>query len=184
MLEYIASRDEMGDLLNWLGLRGIGAEIGVFKGHNAASILSQWKGQKLLLIDPYNISKCGKYYDSSIKRHNQTKVRQEAHKRLERFTKVDRCEFWRMTSDEAAEKLRAGGIGLDFAYIDANHHNPQIRRDLDNYWPLVVDGGLFCGHDYCTSRFDVKAEVDLFLKTHEYREFYKSRACSSWWILK
>ena len=34
-------------------------------------------------------------------------------------------------------------------YIDGNHSYEQVISDIKNYWPLIVNDGYLCGHDYC-----------------------------------
>lgn len=178
------SREELGDYLNYLGLTGLGAEIGVAYGHNAEGILSKWKGYGLFLIDPYDLSKCGQYIDGSSV-IDFDKCLMYCRNSLKRFD--FRIIHIRETSDNAYKILE--GIQLDFVYLDGNHHNPQISIDLDNYWKLVKPGGLLCGHDYynlytADYRCEVKNSVDRFLFTHQYKEFFTTPECSSWYILK
>jgi len=54
-------------------------------------------------------------------------------------------------SGEAAEILRKDGIMADCVFIDANHTYEGVKRDIENYLPLVKPGGILCGHDYCNA---------------------------------
>ena len=178
------SRKELGIYLNHLGLIGLGAEVGVAFGENALDILSTWGGFGLILIDPYDLNKCGEYVDCT----RQTDFNEcllYCRNKLKIFE--FRTIHIRENSDTAYERLK--GMQLDFVYIDGNHHNPQVSRDLENYWNLVKPGGLFCGHDYYDRdtpeyKCEVKSSVDKFISEHEHKEFFVTEACSSWWILK
>jgi hypothetical protein len=33
-------------------------------------------------------------------------------------------------------------------YIDGNHQEKFVTEDIDNYWPLLSNGGVIGGHDY------------------------------------
>jgi predicted O-methyltransferase YrrM len=50
------------------------------------------------------------------------------------------------TSDDAVEKLQ--GSKYDFIYIDGLHTYEGVKTDIQNYLPLVKDGGVIGGHDY------------------------------------
>ena len=50
----------------------------------------------------------------------------------------------RMTSPEAAR----GHGPVDWVYIDGSHDYPNVKADLDAWWPLLREGGLFLGDDF------------------------------------
>lgn len=180
----ITNRNQLGTLLNKLNLTGIGAEIGVAYGHNSKDILDKWNGFGLFLIDPYQLDKCGEYIDGSSKIDFDKAL---LYCRNELKNHVFRTIHIRETSDFAYELLK--GVSLDFVYIDGNHHNPQVTKDINNYWNLVRPGGILCGHDYYDLdtdyyRCDVKSSVDKFLTQIVYKEFFTTPECSSWYILK
>jgi SAM-dependent methyltransferase len=111
-----------------------------------------------------------------------------ARDRLKRFE--DRADFVRLTSDEAADTIAPES--LDFIYLDGNHHNPQFRRDLENWWPLLKPGGLFGGHDYYDRdipvfRCEVRTTVIRWAcenKLYPFKTTTSDPNDQSWWILK
>ena len=50
------------------------------------------------------------------------------------------------TSDNAVNELI--GKEFDFIYIDGIHTYDQVKKDIENYLPLVKKGGVIGGHDY------------------------------------
>lgn len=54
----------------------------------------------------------------------------------------------RMTSKNAANFLKSKGIQADIIFVDGGHEKPEVIEDIDNWTPLVKDGGILCGHDY------------------------------------
>lgn len=178
----LKNRSEFGKLLNELGLLGWGIEVGVAYGENAKAILDEWKGEGMNLIDPYKQWGKDEYVDGSRDLNwegclNYAKNLLEDHK--------DRIMWVRETSDDAYQMFHGG---YDFVYIDGNHHQPQIGRDLENYWNLVREGGIFCGHDYYDLdtpeyRCDVKSAVDDFVAKRGL-ELTVTEECLSWWIQK
>ena len=178
------SRKELGNYLNHLGLTGLGVEVGVAYGENSFDILSTWKGYGLFLIDPYDVSKCDTYIDTSNK-IDFDKCLIYCRDKLRKFDL--RTIHIRDTSDNAVQYLK--GMQLDFVYLDGNHHNPQITRDLENYWQLIKPGGLLCGHDYYNLdtpeyKCEVQSSVDQFLAKTPHKDFFVTSECTSWYLLK
>lgn len=57
------------------------------------------------------------------------------------------------TAGDAAEQLRLMKVKADLIYIDANHEERDVWRDLQSYWPLVRNGGVLFGDDYDPDHF-------------------------------
>lgn len=51
----------------------------------------------------------------------------------------------RMSTDDAAALVPDGS--LDFVFIDADHSEESVKRDIANWAPKVRKGGLLSGHD-------------------------------------
>ena len=65
------------------------------------------------------------------------------------------AELMSMTSDEAAA-LVAGPIA--FLHIDADHRLEAVRRDIANWTPKVMLGGIVAFHDYGRNRDDIQVK--------------------------
>ena len=63
-------------------------------------------------------------------------------------------------SDEAKDKIRDSSI--DLLFIDGDHGYPQVKKDLENYWPKVKAGGVLLGHDYQAPHPGVIRAADEF----------------------
>jgi methyltransferase family protein len=163
-LDRIPSREELPALLNARGLTGIGAEVGVRRGTYSHLLLWNWKGEKLISIDPWLEDAPGAYVDkSNVSQGEHERLYEDTKQRLAPFG--PRSEIWRLTSVRAAERLDDGSI--DFVYIDARHDYDSVLEDLRAWFPKVRGGGILSGHDYVTGcfpqgEFGVSAAVDQF----------------------
>lgn len=50
-------------------------------------------------------------------------------------------------ADPAVIQQAAEQGPYDLVFVDADHSYEAGRRDFDNYWPLVADGGMYALHD-------------------------------------
>ena len=162
----------------------VGAELGVFEGKNAKSMLRQLNIQRLYLVDPYE--PYSEYHDLVVDRLRAAHT--AAQKRLVSF--ADRVVWLCVKSSEAVNVI---GEELDFVYIDANHAYDYVRHDIEVYYDLVRPGGYVGGHDYTTNLnlnnlIEVKRVVDEFAIKYGYKVEVRPRDSSDkwpdWWIRK
>ena len=149
----------------------VGAEIGVFEGDNALSILRILPMKTLYLIDPYFT-----YY---VKDNINKRIGLEAYNiAKEKLSKFPQIKFIIKTSDEACKDIHES---LDFLYIDGNHTYEYVKRDIANYYPLIKSGGLIGGHDYTKDFKGVIKAANEFAKENnlELNTIYPD-----WWIFK
>jgi hypothetical protein len=163
-LDRILCRDELPAVLNARGLTGIGVEVGVRRGTYSHLLLWNWKGAKLISIDPWLEDAPDAYVDkSNVTQSNHERLYEDTRRRLAPFG--SRSEIWRLTSLRGAERLAERAV--DFVYIDARHDYESVLEDLHAWFPKVRSGGILSGHDYVTGRFPqgefgVRRAVDEF----------------------
>lgn len=178
------SRDDIGLVLNAMGLVSHGVEIGVESGQNAEQILLRSNLELLYLVDPWGyvdgqspvgygdyIKDWQECYDACLSRLNQYK---------------DRYYILRMASAEASKLIPDGS--LDFVYIDANHMSPYVDEDLKLWYPKVKSGGVFSGHDYHNYQNEVftcnvKDAVDSFINL-DIPLYVVPGQVPSWYVVK
>jgi hypothetical protein len=163
-LDRIPCREELPAVLNARGLTRIGVEVGVRRGTYSHLLLWNWKGEKLISIDPWLEDARDAYVDkSNVSQSKHERLYEDTKKRLAPFG--PRSEIWRLTSVQAAERLQDRSI--DFVYVDARHDYDSVLEDLRAWFPKVRAGGVLAGHDYVTGtfpqgEFGVRKAVDEF----------------------
>jgi len=121
----------------------IGAEIGVYQGENALNILKYLPIKKLYLIDPYqNYQDYSKTKDPAANQDKLDIAKIQAIQKLSEFK--NKIVWINKRSDIAHKEIEEK---LDFVYIDANHSYEFVKRDMENYYPLLKIDGVLCGHD-------------------------------------
>jgi len=131
-----------------------GAELGVLKGQNSATLLETLPDLELLYcVDIWakeNGLKNMEIYLKSIKPYE------------------DRVKTLHMKTVEAASKVK--DESLDFVFIDAYHSYEAVIADVNAWSPKVKKGGIISGDDYIDykktkihnpgGRYDVKGAID------------------------
>jgi len=118
----------------------VGAEIGVWLGENAESILKNLNMKKLYLIDPYKIY--DEYNIKEVPRETDLdKAFDDAQDRLSEYK--NKIKWVKKKSEDAVNDLPM----LDFVYIDGNHDYKYVKQDMNLYWNKIKSGGILAGHD-------------------------------------
>jgi Methyltransferase domain len=168
---FMPDRIDFGNFLNQRKLLGCGVEIGVQEGKFSELLLGTWNGRHLISVDPWLQAPATEYVDiANIAQAEHDRFHQETMDRLVRFG--DRSTIWRMTGEEAAERLPHHS--LDFVYLDARHDYESVLRDLEDWIDKVRPGGVLAGHDYVdgdlpAGRFGVRSAVADFFGARELR---------------
>lgn len=129
-----------------LGDNVVGLEIGTCRGESTAYLLDKCPNiLKLYTIDPY---KAYNDWNGEITQESVDKFMKVAKKNLKQYG--NRVEMIRETSVDAATKIASitDKAEFDFIFIDGDHSYDATLADCEAYYPLLKNGGLFCGHDY------------------------------------
>lgn len=77
-------------------------------------------------------------------------IRAEFHRNLANEIASGKCVPLGIQSKPAAVKMISvlGTRKVDMVFIDADHEYENVKQDIELYKPMLIDGGLLCGHDY------------------------------------
>lgn len=157
--------DARTELLNTLPKGARCAEIGVWKGDFSERILRVTKPQRLVLVDPWEFvpSHEERWYGGKIAK-SQADMDATYEGVVERFASHPEVEVARHRSVDFLAKT---DVEFDWVYIDGDHSEDPVYRDLTLSWERVVPGGHVCGDDYYWKDADgtlaVKKAVDRFV---------------------
>jgi hypothetical protein len=163
-LLMIPNREELPALLNARALTGTGVEVGVATGEFSEHILSNWRGKRLVSVDPWQARPPDEYIDvCNTSQESMEASYEAATRRLARFG--SRSDIWRLTSNDAAAQMEKHS--LDFVYLDARHSYAGVLEDLEAWYPLLRPRAVMAGHDYNDGVFaegvhGVRSAVDEF----------------------
>lgn len=173
----ISKREDLGEVLNALGLVEVGAEIGCAYGAYAQMVLSKWRGMHYLMVDLWAPQSAEVYretpsldYDGCYRECAALAARDP------------RVRLIRADSVAAAAQIANGS--LDFVFIDANHAYGPVLADMDAWFPKLRPGGIFAGHDFYNATegghyCEVQSAVERWMREHELP--FQVTPCSSWW---
>lgn len=134
------SSEGLTELINELGntkeMRMI--EIGSFIGESTIIFAEHFK--EVIAIDPFQPDY---HKEDPTSKFNFDEVYDEYMRRTSPFPNI---KTLRLTSDDAVKELNSELY--DFIYIDGIHTYEQVKIDIDNYLPLLKEGGIIGGHDY------------------------------------
>ena len=69
---------------------------------------------------------------------------------------------------------------VDFVFEDSSHKNPQLKDNLQFWWPKVKPGGVLAGHDYNPNYPDIIREVLNFARN----AIEVHIIGTLWWVVK
>lgn len=169
----ISSRTDFSLLCNARGVIDA-VEVGVDHGVFAREFLSRFKGNWVILVDPYE-----PYPEMPYDRTLDAFVAAQA---LAPFH--GHFRFIRQRSPEAIPSVRTFIQPPGFVYIDGAHDEASCYADLVAWWDALSPDGILAGHDYDDAHRGVQRAVSRFAKerglvvrlTHE-KDFPASWYC-------
>jgi len=158
-----------------------GVEIGVQYGNNAISMLDNLNIKQLYLIDPY--LKYPGYDDAEwVREYTQDDFDDLYKQAKHNLRKYNKAFLFRITSLDAS--FMFSDFSFDFIYFDGNHK--QLYQDLCAWYPMVKNGGIIGGHDFCSHHPFIARDIFRFCEENNI-SFKPNGECgkhSDWWFKK
>jgi predicted O-methyltransferase YrrM len=119
----------------------VGVEIGVLGASGTVAMLNRMPNLKLYAVDPWKHYE-GKNFEAERDQEYHDLNYKESLHRLKEFE--DRVIVCRMTSDEFFNAMLEM---VDFCWIDGDHSEDQVRKDIQQWKTRIKPGGIIGGHD-------------------------------------
>ncbi len=121
-----------------------GAEIGVLKGKTLFSVLDACPKLSMIGVDQWKVLPLRD--DENAETYSvfdMRKIESDVHRKMIQYN--GRCQIFKGDSAEQANRVSDGW--LDFVFIDGDHTEAGVLRDIEAWSPKVRSGGMILGHD-------------------------------------
>src|SRR5262245_60338975 len=149
-LGTITGRPRREDFLRLVPEGGVGAELGVFRGHFTRFLLEIAAPRRLHLIDSWWVAYGDFYPDwGAYTKHGNLPTRDafdEARRIADQFGRDAVCEFHVGDDCEVLEGFP--DAYFDWVYLDTTHEYEHTQRELEILRRKVAPGGLIAGDDW------------------------------------
>ncbi len=154
-----------------------GVEIGVAFGSNSFKLLNKYENLKLYSIDPYIGYSNTDLMSKNVEGEKGNQVYEFVLNKLSSKFE-NRSYLIRNNSDYLLNNIEDDS--LDFVFIDGDHSYDGVKKDLENSYSKVRNGGIICGDDYGLIP-EVSQAVDEFFRTKNLNINIKNLV---WWTTK
>jgi len=132
------------------------AEIGIFRAKLTLKVLKS-EASKFIdnywAIDPWRLY--SEFSDVYEKKWWPQERWDQLHNSLcEYYPWFPALRVMRLTSLEAAAIFKKADYKFDLVFIDDDHVYGAVKNGIEAWYPLIKEGGILCGHDYCTTGKD------------------------------
>jgi hypothetical protein len=130
----------------------IGCEIGVWRGEMSINLLSSKEDLFLIMVDPWDENVYDKDTENmsatmSFKNRNTGEWIKNFNHVVSILNKYENRYSINKLTSESASKLYNEEY-FDFVFIDGDHSENGVMKDIELWLPKVKSNGYICGHDY------------------------------------
>ncbi len=159
-------RDDLAAWLKKLNFK-TAVEVGVASGEYSEVLCRNNPDMKVIGVDPYTPYRGYRDYTSTT---TLGKLKSDA---VARLSKYKNYELIQEFSVDALRRFEDDS--LDFVYIDANHRDPFVSEDINQWYKKIKPGGILAGHDYIRQKnnfCDVVAATNRFAMQNNIKTWY------------
>jgi len=132
---------------------GVGLEMGVARGNNAASLFVHTDPSKMYLCDMWHetqvLNQLGQQFENVLYKTDRKRWEHYGELVADRFKPYrDRVEIIRSDYHQAFKDSKYDDY-FDWVYIDGLHQRRFVEKDLELARRIVKNNGLIMGHDFC-----------------------------------
>jgi hypothetical protein len=161
-------------ILQYARKQGVGAELGVFRGHFSEMLAEALQPSKLYLVDPW--MKLGKLFAwvekteyTNFGRLTTQQAYEDAKRRMGKYKAIESI----FVIDYAEEFLNSLTEKLDWVYLDTSHKYEETLRQLYNIDRILKINGVVLGDDWWPNpkgiHYGVFLAVHEFIKKNDYQ---------------
>ena len=125
--------------------RGVGAEVGVWKGDHAKILLAATLPKRLYLVDPWEKNDDNSNRSATVET-TQSELDLVCGDVRRAFIEAENVTIIRRRSTDAAASFTTSVF--DWVYIDARHDAQSVCDDLRAWSRVVKADGVLAGHDF------------------------------------
>lgn len=138
---FLRWRRAFGEIARFFPQDSIGAEVGVYEGFLTDQVLKYLKPKQYHLIDPYRV------YDDTF----LAKIPQQEWDKLHLLVNQkykDNPNVFFIRAPSLSAVLDFKDESLDWVYIDGDHTQDAVYKDIVAWFPKIKKGGFLSGHDF------------------------------------
>lgn len=179
MIKQIYTREEIPTILKLMGLNNSICELGVAKADNFWYMVRHTFPKYALAIDAWSEEVCP--YWTQDKHDQHWKRAQEIERRLRKWNKGD-INIIKGDHSVLVDNYEDGFF--DYVYIDSDHTYESVKKDIEQWWPKVREGGILAGHDYVNRKlYGVIPAVNEFVEANNIEHLYITKEHIKSWII-
>jgi len=140
------------------------AEVGVEYGRTSEILLDRYKQLTLFMVDRWSPFPSDHPYAIRGDNHALKDAKDQfgVLKTAERATR--RWGNRRViVIDESHAAVEFISEKFDLVFLDADHHQDSVKRDIEAWITMLKPSGVFCGHDYGGDHYGVTRVVDALV---------------------
>ena len=145
-------------------------EVGSWQGRSSvflAKAVSESKNGSFYAIDHFK-GNVGKEHFYVIGKKDLTDLKDGFNKNIKRVGLSNVVNLLDMPNNEAAKKYKIQNKKIRFLFIDGDHSGEGVKKDIDLFFPMLIDGAVVVFDDFSNRFPGLLKEIDNVLKKNQH----------------